>query len=309
MHAVTAPPGLATAVTAGQTDDESEGGPHMTSQGPRRLQIARGLAELRTRAGLTLEDVAKAAGYGKSSVQRYEDWTAKAKPKARTVRLLAEAAGGTPAEVAALVQLAESLTDGWWAVGGAVPEWLHPLVSLEHEAEEEAAFAPSVVPGLLQTREYAMAIHLGQEVRQPLDVVTRLVDARIKRQEVLTRDTPLHLWAVLAEGALKCQVGDRAVMAAQLDHLIEQAQRPNVDIQVLPFAVGAHAAAGTGHFVTISSGGITSAYAELLGGGLYMDTAEAVRPYTTAMDYLRSQAAGTAASLKIMNEYRKEYAR
>ncbi|MER7952401.1 helix-turn-helix transcriptional regulator [Streptomyces sp. NPDC096079] len=279
----------------------------MTAQGPRRLQIAKGLAELRTRSGLTLEDVAKAAGYGKSTVQRYEDWTAKAKPKARTVRLIAEAAGGTPEEVAALTKLAESLTDGWWAVGGAVPEWLHPLVSLEQEAEEETAFAPSVIPGLLQTREYAMAVHLGQEVREPLDGVTRQVDSRIKRQEVLNRPAPLHLWAVLDEGVLKRQVGNTAVMAAQLDHLIEQTQRRHINIQVLPLATGAHAAAGVGHFVTITSGGITSAYAELLGGGLYMDTADQVRRYTTAMDYLRSQAADTDASLKILSAYRKEY--
>ncbi|MGW4699734.1 helix-turn-helix domain-containing protein [Streptomyces sp. NPDC004285] len=279
----------------------------MTSQGPRRLQIAKGLAELRTRSGLTLEEVAKAAGYGKSTVQRYEDWTAKQKPKARTVRLIAEATGGTPQEVSALTKLAESLTDGWWAVGGAVPEWLHPLVSLEQEAEEENAFAPSVIPGLLQTRDYAMAVHLGQEVREPLEVVTQQVDSRIRRQEVLARTTPLHLWAVLDEGVLKRKVGNDTVMAAQIDHLIEQSQQRHINIQILPLTAGAHAAAGTGHFVTITSGGITSAYAELLGGGLYMDTADQVKRYTTAMDYLRSQAADTVASLKILSAHRKEY--
>ncbi|MFF9147533.1 helix-turn-helix domain-containing protein [Streptomyces sp. NPDC014861] len=278
----------------------------MTPQGPRRLQIAKGLQQLRERSGLTLEEVAAASGYGKSTVQRYEDWTSATRPKARNVRAIAGAAGGTPEEVAALTTLAESLTAGWWAVGG-VPEWLHPLVSLEQEAEVECAYAPSIVPGLLQTREYAMAIHLGQEVREPLDVVTRQVDARIKRQEVLAKNSPLHLWAILDESVLQRVVGDRAVMAAQLDHLITQSRLRHIEIQILPLASGGHAAAASGHYVTITSGGYTSAYAELLGTGLYMDTAEQVARYTTAMDYLRSQAADTTASLKVLSEYRKEY--
>ncbi|MGY3340992.1 transcriptional regulator with XRE-family HTH domain [Streptomyces filamentosus] len=278
----------------------------MTSPGPRRLQIARGLQGLRLRAGLTLEAVAAASGYGKSTVQRYEDWTSATRPKARNVKAIAEAAGGTPEEVATLTALAESLTAGWWAVGG-VPEWLHPLVSMEQDADTECAYAPSVVPGLLQTRDYAMAIHLGQEVREPLDGIVRQVDGRIKRQDVLSKPSPLHLWVILDESVLQRVVGSPAVMAAQIDHLIEQAQQRHIDVQVLPLSTGAHAAAGSGHYVTITSGGVTSAYAELLGTGIYMDAADQVARYTTAMDYLRSQAADAAASLKMMSKYRKEY--
>ncbi|WP_229868608.1 helix-turn-helix domain-containing protein [Streptomyces chryseus] len=272
------------------------------------MQIATGLAKLRERSGLTLEEVAKRSGYGKTTIGRYEDWRSQTKPKGRTVRLIAEAAGGDAAEIAALVRLAEDMPDGWW-VGGAVPEWLHPLVSLEHEADHETAFAPSVVPGLLQTADYAMAIHLAEQVRQPLDVVERLVAARMKHQAVLTRESPLHLWVVLDQAVLRREVGDREVMASQIDHLIEQAQRPNIDVQVLPWKAGAHAA-GLGHFVTIGSGeALGAVYVEMLGGGLYMDTAEDVRRYNTAMDYLRSQAVDTTGSLKILAAERKEYDR
>ncbi|MGW9439592.1 helix-turn-helix domain-containing protein [Streptomyces sp. NPDC055607] len=280
----------------------------MTTQGPRRRQIAKGLHQLRTRSGLTLEEVAAASGYGKSTVQRYEDWTSPTKPKARNVEAIARAAGGTPEEVAALTRLAESLTAGWWTVGGGVPEWLHPLVSMEQEAQEECAYAPSVVPGLLQIREYAMAIHLGQEVRKPLASITEQVEARIKRQDVLTKADPLHLWAVLDESVLKRVVGDRTVMAAQLDHLIEQAHQRHINIQILPLTAGTHAATGSGHFVTLAfDDGDTSAYPELLTGGVYSDTAEQVGQYRTAIGYIRSQAADTDASLEIMRKYRKEY--
>ncbi|WP_190093235.1 helix-turn-helix domain-containing protein [Streptomyces melanogenes] len=278
----------------------------MTSTGPRRLQLAAGLQKLRERSGRTLEEVAKLSGYGKSTVGRYEDWRSRAKPVPRAVRAIAEAAGGRPAEVAALVRLAEDMPEGWW-VGAAVPEWLHPLVSLEHEAQYESAFAPSVVPGLLQTRDYALAIHLAEQVRQPLDKVTELVEGRMRRQEVLTRHSPLHLWVVLDQAVLRREVGDRTVMAAQLDHLIEQSQQPNIDIQILPWAAGAHAA-GLGHFVTIGSDDVLGAvYVEMLGGGFYMDSATDVRRYTVAMDYLRSQAVDTTGSLKILAAERKEY--
>lgn len=278
------------------------------STGPRRLQIAAGLAQLRERAEMTLEEVAKAAGYGKSTVQRYEDWRSKGKIQTRTVRLIAEAAQGSPAEIAALVRLAEATPDGWW-VGAGVPEWMHPLVSLEHEATEENAFANSVMPGLLQTRDYARSIHLAEQVRQPADVVDRLVDARMQRQEVLSRSRPLHLWVVLDQAVFSRVVGDPAVMAGQIDHLMEQARRPTVDVQVLPFEAGAHAA-GLGHFVTITAGDtLRAVYVEMLGGGLYMDTPADVGRYTTAFEYLRSQAADTTRSLAIMAEARKEYSR
>ncbi|MGW3091671.1 helix-turn-helix domain-containing protein [Streptomyces sp. NPDC001108] len=296
--------GVSLARQTGSTFEESE---HlMTSPGPRRLQIASGLARLRERAGMTLEEVAKGAGYGKSTVGRYEDWRATGKIQARTVRLIAEAAKGSPAEVAALVRLAEGTPDGWW-VGAGVPEWLHPLVSLEHEADEENVFANSVIPGLLQTRDYARAIHLAEQVRQPTEVVDRLVDARVKRQEVLTRPRPLHLWVVLDQAVFSRVVGDRSVMADQIAHLIESAKTPNVDIQILPFKAGAHAA-GLGHFVSIAAGDtIRAVYVEMLGGGLYIDTPDDVGRYTTAFAYLRSQAADTTKSLAIMTDAHKEY--
>lgn len=279
----------------------------MTSTGPTRLQIAAGLKRLRERSGMTLEEVGKGAGYGKSTVQRYEDWRAKSKIQARTVRALAEAAKGSAAEVAALVRLAEA-TDGWW-VGGGVPEWMHPLVALESVATEETVFANSVVPGLLQTREYARSIHLAEQVRKPADEVEQLVDSRMRRQIVLTRPDPIHLWVVLDQAVLRRVVGNSAVMAEQIQHLMEQTQRPCVDVQILPFEAGAHAA-GFGHFVAIAAGDtLRAVYTEMLGGGLYMDAPDDVGRYTRAFQHLLSQAADATRSLAIMAEARKEYTR
>ncbi|MFD8146128.1 helix-turn-helix domain-containing protein [Streptomyces sp. NPDC059708] len=280
----------------------------MTSAGPRRLQIATGLAKLRDRSGLTLEELARTSGYGKSTVGRYEDWRSPSAPVARTVRAIATAAGGTPDEVAALVRLTEDMSEGWWlGEDSAVPDWMHPLVVLEAEADYEYVFALSAVPGLLQTRAYAEAIHLTGQARKQPEEVSALVDSRMRRQEVLIKRRPLHLWVILDQAVLRRVVGSHGVMAEQISHLIDQAQRPNVDIQVLPWEAGAHAA-GKNAFLTLGTrDALGAVYVELLDGGLYKDSGEDVHKYTVAMDYLRMQAADTTESLHLLNDAHKEH--
>ncbi|BBC33814.1 hypothetical protein SGFS_051080 [Streptomyces graminofaciens] len=104
-----------------------------------------------------------------------------------------------------------------------------------------------------------------------------MVGARIKRQDILRGDSALHLWVVLDEAVLRRTVGDTEIMARQLKHLHEAAQYPNIDIQVLPFSAGAHAA-GAGHFVVLghdnereplNSMGIV--YIEMRRRGLYLE--------------------------------------
>ncbi|MBV9023724.1 MAG: helix-turn-helix transcriptional regulator [Streptomycetaceae bacterium] len=270
------------------------------------MQIARGLSELRERAQLTQEEVAKRAGLSAGTVNRYENWSTTARLKPSTVKLLAGACGATAAEVETLVQLAGDASAGWWVGNDAVPSWLNPLVSLEHEAAYENVFAPSVVPGLLQTRSYAMAIHQAQEVREDPAEIERMVDARIQRQGILDRRPPFHLWAVLDEAVLRRIVGDAAVMAEQIDHLRDMADRPNVDIQVLPFSAGAHAAV-LGQFVTLGTDELSAVYVEMRGGGMYLDKRPDVERYRLAWDYVRSQAANTSASLAMLTAALKEY--
>jgi hypothetical protein len=193
-----------------------------------------------------------------------------------------------------------------------VPEWMDPLVSFEQEAAYEHVYANNVVPGLLQTRAYATAIHKATELRTPNEKVERLVEARMQRQSILDRDRALHLWAILDEAVLRRIVGDDAVMAEQLDHLYEMAQRPNIDIQLLPFTAGAHAA-GSGHFVILGRddersplNSMAVVYIEMRRKGLYLDDADAVSSYKLSFDYLRSQAADASASLRLLARTRQE---
>ncbi|MEU4846424.1 DUF5753 domain-containing protein [Streptomyces gilvosporeus] len=228
------------------------------------------------------------------------------------MKSLADACDASASERDALVQVARTQTDGWWVGNTAVPEWIDPLVSFEHEAEYEYLYANTVIPGLLQTREYAHAVHQAREVRSPNDAIERMVDARIQRQSILERKPSLHLWAVLDEAVIRRTVGNSTVMADQLDHLHEMAQSPTVEIQILPFSAGAHAA-GAGHFVILGRNdernplnSMAVVYIEMRRRGLYLDDPEDVSAYKLTFDYLRSQAADSSASLRLLAKARQE---
>ncbi|MDT0545851.1 MULTISPECIES: helix-turn-helix transcriptional regulator [Streptomyces] len=284
-----------------------------TMTGPAgRMQIARGLISLRERCGLTQTQVAERAGVSKATVSRYEAWQDRARIRWATVKALADACDASAEERDALVKVARSQSEGWWVGNSAVPEWMDPLVSFEQEAAYEHVYANNVVPGLLQTRAYATAIHNATELRTPNEKVERLVDARMQRQGILDRDSALHLWVILDEAVLRRIVGDDRVMAEQLDHLYETAHRPNIDIQLLPFTAGAHAA-GSGHFVILGRddarnplNSMAVVYIEMRRRGLYLDDAEEVGAYKLTFDYLRSQAADTSASLRRLAKTRQE---
>ncbi|MFC9424527.1 helix-turn-helix domain-containing protein [Streptomyces sp. NPDC056987] len=277
-----------------------------------RMQIARGLIALRERCGLTQAHVAERAGVSKATVSRYETWQDRARIRWATVRAIADACDATSAERDALILLAKSQADGWWVGNRAVPEWMDPLVSFEQEAQYEYVYASTVIPGLLQTREYALAVHQAREVRSSNAEIDRMVDARMRRQGVLDQATPLHLWAVLDESVLRRTVGDAAVMARQLEHLQEAAKKPTVDIQILPFSAGAHAA-GAGNFLILGRedernplNSMAVVYIELRRRGLYLDDAEDVGAYKLTFDYLRSQAADASTSQRLLAGARQE---
>ncbi|GAA3372359.1 helix-turn-helix transcriptional regulator [Streptomyces sannanensis] len=277
-----------------------------------RMQIARGLVALRERCGLTQVQVAQRAGVSKATVSRYEMWQDRARIRWATVKAIADACDASAEERDALVQVARSQADGWWVGNSAVPEWMDPLVSFEQEAEYEHVYANTVIPGLLQTREYALAIHQAREVRSPGDVIERMVDARMQRQGIFKREPPLHLWAVLDEAVLRRTVGSPAVMEEQLRHLHDVTQSPTVDIQILPFSAGAHAA-GAGHFVILGRddernplNSMAVVYIEMRRRGLYLDDGDDVGAYKLTFDYLRSQAADTSASLRLLAKARQE---
>jgi transcriptional regulator with XRE-family HTH domain len=273
----------------------------------RRRQLGATMRKLRSRTGLTLEEAGRLVGVSKATVSRYE--TTAGPVKWIVVDALCREYGATDAERRAVVNLAKSAKEqGWWSsFADSIPESMNLLLTLEDEAVRENHFCCVYVPGLLQTRDYSTALQKANEVPLESAEVERLVDIRMKRQEILTRPKPLHLWAILDESVIRRVVGSPAVMKEQLDRLLQANESPHITLQVLPFSKGAHAAA-LGSFVII--GGPESAldvvYVDFHTGSLFLEKEEELQRYRLAFEYLRAQALDMEASSALIHRARKE---
>ena len=188
---------------------------------------------------------------------------------------------------------------GWWHdYSDILPGWFEEYISLEEAAIQIRGYEVQFVPGLLQTEEYARAVTL-LAYSNPKEI-SRRVSLRMARQVRLSEAEPVSLGMVLDEAALSRPIGGPSVMRAQLGHLIEMSQRPNVTIQVLPFKVGGHAAAGGPfsvlHFAESDLSDIV--YLEQLSTAQYLEKPDMVGKYLAVMERLRLEAATPADSIK-----------
>jgi transcriptional regulator with XRE-family HTH domain len=124
----------------------------------------------------------------------------------------------------------------------ALPDWFQGAAAEEAQAMRIRTYQCQVVHGLLQTEEYARALIKAAQPRASYERVEALVAARMARQSILAGEHPPYFWTILDEAVLRRPVGSNAVMAEQLERLLKESANPNVTIQVLPFASGAHAA-------------------------------------------------------------------
>lgn len=207
--------------------------PHSPTVRGRRL--GRELRDLRTRADLTYEDVARQLGWHHTKVRRIE--AAKTKPGAHDLDELFDLYGAGTTERAVLLDLAANAwRRGWWLDYQDV--FKSALVPFESEATIIRQWEPQLVPGLMQTADYARVVIAAGRVVD--DEVGRRVAARLARQELLSRPDAPRLDVVIDEAVLRRPIGGPAVMRAQLRMLVEYADRPNVDLRVVPEAAGEH---------------------------------------------------------------------
>jgi hypothetical protein len=181
---------------------------------------------------------------------------------------------------------------GWWQTYKDIisPAYAE-LISLEADAKSLSTYQTLLIPGLLQTSAYARAVMSGINRASTADEVDALVQVRIARQSVLTRPTPLKLWAIIHEAALRIDIDPR-VMRAQLQHLLEQAERPNVSIQIMPVVKGPHPGM-SGPFTVLGfpeSADLDVVLVEHLASALYVESAADVSEYGTAFEHLRAEA-------------------
>jgi hypothetical protein len=202
-----------------------------------------------------------------------------------------------PLERERLLTLARQANDpGWWQrYDDLTPIWFHDYLGLEMAADLIRTFELQFIPGLLQTPDYAKSvIQLGrQDVPLPRAEVDRLVALRMSRQEVLTRQRPARLWAVMDESVLHRPIGSPAVLRTQLEFLIEASRRHNVTLQIIPFEQGGYTATG-GAFTLLRFNDADLpdiVYIEHLTSAVYLDKREELDMYVVTMDAVSITAA------------------
>jgi transcriptional regulator with XRE-family HTH domain len=273
-----------------------------------RILLGTQLRRLREEAGVSREDAASSIRASASKMSRLE--LGRTGCKTRDVGDLLTLYGlSGEAERATLLALAgEANRPAWWhAYGDLVPAWYEPCLGLEQAASLIRTYEVQFVPGLLQTSGYARAvIHLSHETASG-EELDRRVSLRMERQRILRQDQPgpPRLWAVIDETALRRPVGGAATMRAQIQHLIdiaENAESGHVTIQVMPFRLGGHAAAGGPvTFLRFAQDGLPDfVYLEQLDSALSTTRVADTAHYWSVLNRLATEAEPPASSRSML---------
>jgi transcriptional regulator with XRE-family HTH domain len=277
-------------------------GPRSAGPTVQRLVLGGHLRRLREQAHITTEQAAGVIRGSHSKISRMEH--GRVGFKERDIGDLLTMYGVTDGdEREALLKLArEANTPGWWqGYADILPHWVEPYFGLEAAASFIRNYELQFVPGLLQTEGYALSlIRLGNAPTE--EDVLRRAEARMSRQDILRRETPPRVWAVVDEGALRRPIGGETVMREQLKHLIDMCDHPAVTLQVLPFQVASHPAMG-GPFTILrfSEPDLRDVvYIEQLTSALYLDKPAEVDSYLEVMEQLCLQAEPAAKTPQIL---------
>lgn len=272
----------------------------------RRRRLAAELRRLRDGARLTGDQVAERLGWSPSKISRYE--LARTGLNPDEVRKLLDLYGVIEPQRDELLALArQARMKGWWeAYSDALPEEYRAFIGLEAEASSVRQWHVDVVPGLLQTQQYAReVIRGGQQVaRVPPGQIERRLQARLERQQVLYREPPPELHVVLDEAVLLRRLGDNSVMDAQMQRLVETSQFPNVTLRVLP--LDSYHPITIDSFVLLTFGEDRGATlhdvvsSERLTGELYMEGETDTYQYRLAFDSLAGAALSAAESRELI---------
>jgi transcriptional regulator with XRE-family HTH domain len=262
-------------------------------------RLAHALRRYRKEAGLTIGEVAEKLEMSASTVSRME--TAQVGVRPRDLGFLLEMYEVSEAERDQLLQIArERRRQRWWQEWADLPNI--SLAGLESDASTIWQFSTQLVPGLLQTESYARAVLKAIRIDAKPGEIERRLELRIHRQAVLTSEDAPEYWVVLDEAVVRRQVGGPAVMAEQLQHLVEATKLPNVTLQVLPFTSGEHPGMD-GEFTILhyrESADPDVVYIENTGSDLYLEGPEVTRRYNKIFDHLRAAAQNRGESIRTL---------
>ncbi|MFE7212413.1 helix-turn-helix domain-containing protein [Streptomyces sp. NPDC057611] len=276
----------------------------------RRRRLGQELRRLRELKGMTAEEVAERLLVSQSKISRLENGR-----RSISQRDVRDLCGVYEVEdhriVDSLMQMAkDSRQQGWWHSFGDIPYSVY--IGLETDAASLRIYDPQVVPGLLQTRQYAEALIAGALPETASADIEKRVQVRMRRQErISATENPLRLWTVLDEAALRRIVGGPALMREQLEHLVEQSRLPHVTVQVIPFDMGAHPGLN-GQYAILEfpdTADSSVVYIEGVTSDLYLEKANDVQKYSVMYEHLRAQALNVEQSRQFIADIAKGHMR
>jgi transcriptional regulator with XRE-family HTH domain len=186
-------------------------------------------------------------------------------------------------------------------------EYFAHAAELERLTTKICDFEPSVVPGLLQTADYARALTASDKPLGPEEVIEETVRARMSRAHILTGSQRRDYWAIFHETALRIPVGGPAVMAVQLEHIASMIRSLSAVVQVIPFAAGAHSGIGKSLRLMEFADAPPAAYTEAMYSGNLLDDPPVVKRTQEVYDLLRAVALSPEASLALIESAAEDY--
>ncbi len=282
---------------------------------PRR-QLGRYLRDLRNRSRLTVRAAATKLEWSEAKIWRIE--TGQTSLRSLDVEAMCKVYGAPTDMIDGLMGLAkETKAKGWWhSYGDVIPEGFDLYIGLEEAASHFSWYESELVPGLLQTADYARTLIRADNPGVDEEEIERRVQLRIARKALLTRVTdPPTLDIVLNEAILRRPVGGKAIMSAQLEHLAETAELPNVNLRFMTFAAGLHGGIMSGPFVMLrfplnGDGRETeppTVYVDGFTGDLYLDREREIRRYSDTFANIWDSALDEPASKKIITRAAREF--
>ncbi|KMS72864.1 DNA-binding protein [Streptomyces viridochromogenes] len=285
-----------------------------TEPAPTLLKMLVGvqLAGIREDAGLSQDQAARAVGFSPAKLSRIEAGKGRRPPTEADIRALLEKYGAAEYEASVLLQLLRRAGEpGWWQRYDKrlMPEWFDRLVGLQEAATAIRTFELQYIPGLLQTEDYTRAVVERGLPTAPGREVQRRVELRMRRRELLHRPEAPQLWAIVDESVLLRVLGSREVMRAQLEHLVEMAQRPHVTVQIVPLDV-TNASAPAMPITYLRFGGADLpdiVYLEHIKSAAFLEDRDETEEYRLALDRLGDEALNPRESLVRLRETAERY--
>ncbi|MGW8884011.1 helix-turn-helix domain-containing protein [Streptomyces sp. NPDC055749] len=276
-------------------------------------QLGDELRRLREAAGMTTAQSAEALDCTKGKISRIENGRVALRLPDLAAMLLAYQVSDDEVRER-LTSLARKANrrrrEGWWnEYGDVLADTYRDQIEMEAISDSIRTYQVQLVPGLLQTAAYGRAVTVASRAWQTPEEIEQFVEVRLARQKRLTGEAPMELWAVLAEGVLRQQVGGPDVMRAQLEHMAAVAERPNITVQVLPFERGAHSGM-FGPYLLLSfpqASSLDLVLSESPTGNVWTEREPDVARYRTLFDDARTAALPPTESLALIHRIAKEH--